>query len=137
MENNYLSQNKTKKSSQKSDIMHSSFMSGLVENKWILIMLLQSTHCCDVLGEAKEENSVSNSVSHRLVVRKERTWPTHWESLQDSPAVLGPCCPKSHFFLAGDLKAENISSFGGSLNPSSWPSPQLSLRTCNKMFLTD
>ena len=81
MENNYPSQNKTKKSSQKSDIVLNSFMSGLVENKWILIMLLQSTHCCDVLDEAKEENSVSNSVSHRLVVRKERTWPTHWESL--------------------------------------------------------
>ena len=78
-------------------------MSGLVEGKWILnnasaFSLLQY----DVLEEkeAKEENSTS----HRLVVRKERTWWTPWESLRDSPAVLGPRCPKSGLFPAGDFK---------------------------------
>lgn len=41
----------------------------------------------DVLEE--KEAKEANSTSHRLVVRKERAWWTPWESLRDSPAVLG------------------------------------------------
>lgn len=119
IENNYLFQNKTKKSSQKSDIVHSSFMSGLVENKCILIMLLQSTCCNGVLGEAKKKSQcqiqrhldwwLEKRGPGRPTGRVSRTLQQSWDRAAQSLI----------FFLAGDLKPENISSSGGSLNPSS------------------